>query len=108
MRHERTQRLLSMDLHIIQFPDGTAIGFVQFHPEMGFVGPANRRLLDDERMLGSRNQQYQELHPDSDQVRASQAATSIRQIFDHAAGMKIPVRIIDGARNGGSDVASLV
>src|SRR6476646_2189192 len=108
MHHERNQRLLSMDLHIIQFPDGTAISFVQFHPEMPFVDPANSRLFDDESMLVGRNQQHQELHPHSDQMGASQAAASIRQIFGHAAGMKISVGIIDGARNGSSNVASLV
>jgi len=108
MRHERDKRLLSLDFHIIQFRDGAAIRFVQFHPEMGFVGPANLRFLDDERMLGGRNQQHQELHPDGDQMGAPQAASSIRQIFGHAAGMEIPVGIVDGARNGSPDIASLV
>jgi len=107
MRHGRADSLRTMTI-ACQFTDGPAIRLVQFHAEMRVIRPTHRRLSDDERAAGGRNQQHDEFHTDGDEMRAPQTSTAVRHILSHAAGVKNAIRVIHRAGQRGPHVASFV
>lgn len=108
MRHHRDRALLTMDVLFAEFVNGTAIRFAQFDSKMRIGNPTHRRFLDQERTLGRGNQQHEEFHAHSDDMRAAQAASAIREVFRHAARVEDPVGIIGGAGYWRTDVSSFV
>lgn len=108
MRHQRDRSLRLINVRIAEFAYGAAIRLAQINAEMRIADPTHHGFPDDERMSRGRNQQYEQLHADHDSVSAAETTAAIGQIFGHAAGMKVTVRIIDRARDRGADITSLV
>lgn len=97
--HEGKRYILLIEGHLIQFTGRHRIILVELNAEQAIADPPHRRLPDQERRLGRRNQKERQYHPDLNVMGSAQAPAGMGEIGRDAARVECAVGIVDGTGN---------